>query len=54
MFLPIDFWGVKMPFTLKGIPIGGWQGIIPSKAAKMGGLTVDTRHSSPTCWPRTS
>lgn len=42
MFLPIDFWGVKMPFTLKGIPIGGWQGIIPSKAAKMGSITVDT------------
>ncbi|MQA62701.1 MAG: hypothetical protein GEU86_14685 [Actinophytocola sp.] len=42
MFLPIDFWGVKMPFTLKGIPVIGWQGIIPSKAAKMGSITVDT------------
>lgn len=42
MFLPVDFWGVKLPFTLKGIPIGGWQGIIPAKAAKMGSITVDT------------
>lgn len=42
MFYPIDFWGVQLPFTLRGIPMGGWQGIIPSKAAKMGSITVDT------------
>jgi uncharacterized membrane protein YheB (UPF0754 family) len=42
MFYPVKFWGIQMPFTLKGIPVGGWQGIIPSKAAKMGSITVDT------------
>lgn len=42
MFAPVDFWGIKLPFTLKGIPLIGWQGIIPAKAAKMGSITVDT------------
>ena len=41
-FLPIEFWGIKL-FRLKDEPWGiiGWQGIIPTKAEKMAGLTFD-------------
>jgi len=42
MFLPINWVGVKMPFKILGFPVFGWQGIIPSKAAKMGSIAVDT------------
>ncbi|SNR48371.1 hypothetical protein SAMN06265360_10749 [Haloechinothrix alba] len=42
MFKPIDFAGWKMPFRILGFPVFGWQGIIPSKAAKMGSIAVDT------------
>ena len=38
MFEPIEWIGIK------GTPIG-WQGIIPSKAAKMAGIAVDTMTS---------
>lgn len=46
MFLPIDWVGFKLPFKV-GIgpykfPVLGWQGVIPSKAAKMGSIAVDT------------
>lgn len=46
MFLPIDWVGWKLPFKV-GIgpykfPVLGWQGVIPSKAAKMGSIAVDT------------
>ncbi|MDV6013747.1 hypothetical protein [Haloechinothrix sp. LS1_15] len=42
MFKPVTFTGWKMPFTVFGFPVFGWQGIIPSKAAKMGSIAVDT------------
>lgn len=42
MFKPINFAGWKMPFKILGFPVFGWQGIIPSKAAKMGSIAVDT------------
>lgn len=42
MFLPIKWFGWKMPFKLFGFPVFGWQGVIPSKAAKMGSIAVDT------------
>jgi len=35
MFHPIEFFGVWKPF-------GGWQGIVPRKAAKMASIAVDT------------
>jgi uncharacterized membrane protein YheB (UPF0754 family) len=56
LFYPVDFWGVKVPglsqltqlFPTKlqqipGVAEGkiGWQGIVPSRAAKMGSLAVD-------------
>lgn len=41
-FLPIEYWGIKL-FRLKNEPWGiiGWQGIIPTKAEKMAGITFD-------------
>lgn len=46
MFLPIDWFGPRLPFKLGvgkyKIPLLGWQGVIPSKAAKMGSIAVDT------------
>ncbi|MPZ63033.1 MAG: hypothetical protein GEU93_17435 [Propionibacteriales bacterium] len=42
MFHPLTFWGYKFPFKVLGFPFLGWQGIIPSKAAKMGSIAVDT------------
>jgi hypothetical protein len=41
-FLPLDFWGIPL-FRLEGRPWGiiGWQGIIPTKAEKMAGITFD-------------
>lgn len=46
MFLPIDWLGPRLPFKLGvgkyKIPLLGWQGVIPSKAAKMGSIAVDT------------
>lgn len=46
MFEPIEWVGYKLPFKV-GIgpykfPVLGWQGVIPSKAAKMGSIAVDT------------
>lgn len=46
MFQPIDWVGYRLPFKV-GIgkykfPVLGWQGVIPSKAAKMGSIAVDT------------
>lgn len=35
MFHPIEFFGVWKP-------LGGWQGIVPRKAAKMASIAVDT------------
>lgn len=46
MFLPIEWWGPRLPFKLGfgryKIKLLGWQGVIPSKAAKMGSIAVDT------------
>ncbi|MGH9138488.1 MAG: hypothetical protein ACRD0G_15825 [Acidimicrobiales bacterium] len=46
MFLPIEFVGWRLPFKLGfgkyKFPLLGWQGVIPSKAAKMGSIAVDT------------
>jgi len=46
MFLPVTWWGIRLPFKLGvgryKIPLLGWQGVIPSKAAKMGSIAVDT------------
>jgi uncharacterized membrane protein YheB (UPF0754 family) len=41
-FYPIEFWGIPL-FRLKDEPWGiiGWQGIIPTKARKMAGITFD-------------
>jgi uncharacterized membrane protein YheB (UPF0754 family) len=41
-FFPIEFWGIPL-FRVKGQPWGiiGWQGIIPTKAEKMAGVTFD-------------
>lgn len=41
-FYPIEFWGIQL-FRLKDQPWGiiGWQGIIPTKAKKMAGITFD-------------
>jgi len=56
MFQPIEFWGVKvpgmdqlapmMPRKIQQIPgvlegMLGWQGIVPSRAAKMGSIAYD-------------
>jgi hypothetical protein len=56
LFYPVDFWGVKIPGLsqltqllptkiqqIPGVATGkiGWQGIVPSRAAKMGSLAVD-------------
>jgi uncharacterized membrane protein YheB (UPF0754 family) len=46
MFYPLEWVGWRLPFKV-GIgrykfPIIGWQGVIPSKAAKMGSIAVDT------------
>lgn len=46
MFHPLEWVGWRLPFKV-GIgrykfPIIGWQGVIPSKAAKMGSIAVDT------------
>ena len=81
LFEPVQFKGVRVPGLRKfaelfprkvqdvpGIMNGGlgWQGIIPSRAAKMGSIAVDkgiaklggasssTRGSSRTRWPSTS
>lgn len=46
MFSPVRFVGVRLPFQLGigayRIPLLGWQGVIPAKAAKMGSIAVDT------------
>jgi hypothetical protein len=57
LFYPVHFKGVraswlrkvarKMPYKIRQVPglmIGGigWQGIVPSRAAKMGSLAVDS------------
>jgi uncharacterized membrane protein YheB (UPF0754 family) len=46
MFGPLEWWGPKLPFKLGfgkyKVPLLGWQGVIPSRAAKMGSLAVDT------------
>lgn len=46
MFLPLYWWGPRLPFKLGfgryKVPLLGWQGVIPSKAAKMGSIAVDT------------
>lgn len=41
-FLPIEFFGIPL-FRIKNEPWGiiGWQGIIPTKAEKMAGITFD-------------
>jgi uncharacterized membrane protein YheB (UPF0754 family) len=41
-FLPINYWGIPL-FRIKDQPWGiiGWQGIIPTKAEKMAGITFD-------------
>ncbi len=57
LFYPVKFWGVRvpglkllapyLPRRVQQVPIGvpqgrfGWQGIIPSRAAKMGSIAVD-------------
>jgi uncharacterized membrane protein YheB (UPF0754 family) len=46
MFYPLEWVGWRLPFKV-GIgrykfPVIGWQGVIPSKAAKMGSIAVDT------------
>lgn len=46
MFEPLDWKGWKLPFKIGfgsyKFPVLGWQGVIPSKAAKMGSIAVDT------------
>ncbi len=46
MFYPLEFIGWRLPFSLGfgkyKFPLIGWQGVIPSKAAKMGSVAVDT------------
>ncbi|KAG7366586.1 DUF445 domain containing protein [Nitzschia inconspicua] len=41
-FYPLEFWGIPL-FRLKDEPWGiiGWQGIIPTKAAKMASISFD-------------
>ncbi len=41
-FYPLEFWGVEV-LRIKDQPLGlfGWQGIIPTKAAKMAGTCTD-------------
>lgn len=41
-FYPLNFWGIEL-FRLKDEPWGiiGWQGIIPTKAAKMASISFD-------------
>jgi uncharacterized membrane protein YheB (UPF0754 family) len=41
-FYPLEFWGIKL-FRLPNEPWGiiGWQGIIPTKAAKMASISFD-------------
>jgi uncharacterized membrane protein YheB (UPF0754 family) len=57
LFYPVKFWGIRipglrtlaqfLPRKVLEVPIGlakgrfGWQGIIPSRAAKMGSIAVD-------------
>lgn len=46
MFHPLTWWGVRLPFDLGvgryQVRLLGWQGVIPSRAAKMGSIAVDT------------
>lgn len=57
LFYPVKFWGIRvpglrwlspyLPRRVQQVPIGvpqgrfGWQGIIPSRASKMGSIAVD-------------
>lgn len=42
MFYPIEYWGISL-WRPKNSPLGvlGWQGVIPTKAEKMAGITFE-------------
>merc|ERR1740130_1389900 len=40
-FYPLEFHGCLPNVRLFGMPMFGWQGIIPSKCSKMAGMAVD-------------
>lgn len=42
MFYPTRFVGIKLPWTVFGLPIIGWQGMVPNRVAKLASIAVDT------------
>lgn len=41
MFVPTKFVGWRIPITLFGVPLIGWQGMIPNRVVKLPSLSVD-------------
>lgn len=42
MFYPTRFVGWRLPWTMFGIPMIGWQGMVPNRVAKLASIAVDT------------
>ena len=42
MFYPVKFVGWRIPYTLAGVPLIGWQGMVPNRVAKLASIMVDS------------